>query len=63
MVATLSRGQNLAADRKTAKVLKTASVVVHATVGVSRTLFCHDDTHTDSQDENNTGIAVTAAHY
>lgn len=32
---------------------QTRSVVVLATIGVSRITFCQDDSHTDSQGENN----------
>lgn len=53
-------------DRRTDKqntgnALKTASVVVSATVGVYRMLFSHDDTKTVSQGKNNSSHAVAAS--
>lgn len=42
-------------------------MIVPATIGVSRSTFLHDDTHThtliDSQGENNTSRAVAAVNY
>lgn len=35
------------------KVFRTASVVLPATVGVSRSTFCHNDSHMGSPGENN----------
>ena len=39
---------------------KMASQVVFATADVSRSTFCHDDTHKDWQSEYNTSVAVVA---
>lgn len=37
-------------------------MVLPATAGVSRTTFCHDDSHIDSQAENNTSVAVVTGY-